>query len=123
MVAVCVLLTSPEVRAEGWLTGWIPGAKKESSASSKSGTTRTPMLGGRPLRSTSKSTSASQPTMWQRMTNGTKRLASRTKDALTWGDEKPKARHSSWDDQPTVRPSRKPKAEGRAVLLVELVWG
>jgi hypothetical protein len=49
--------------------------------------------------------------MWQRMTNGTKRLASRTKDALTWGDEKPKARHSSWDDQPTVRPSRKPKDE------------
>jgi hypothetical protein len=111
IVATCLLLMTSSVRAEGWLTGWIPGAKKESSTSAKSSTTRTPLLGGKSLRSTSK-TAAKQPSMWQRMTSGTRRLAANTKEALTFGgDEKPKGRHSSWDDATPARSSRKQKDE------------
>jgi hypothetical protein len=94
-----MLLLSPPVRAEGWpLTSWIPGGQKETT-SKRSAATRKPLLGGKSLRSTSKTSSAKEPSMWQRMTNGTGRFASRTKDALTFGgaDEKSQVR------EPTAR--------------------
>ena len=103
VMTVCALFITSHARAENWLTGWIPGGKKETSSTK---TSRTPLLGGRSVRSTSKT--AAKPSMWQRMSNGTRKLAANTKDALTFGeDEKPKGRHSSWDDAKPARSSRK----------------
>lgn len=88
-VAVCSLLMVGPVHAEGWLTGWMPG-KKETSSTSRTSSTRSPLLGGKPLHSTAKS-SANKPGMWDRMTRGTQNFFSKTKDAFTW-DSKPEPR-------------------------------
>ncbi len=110
-IAVCATLTSLPARAEGWsLTSWIPGQKDETKT--RSNTTRTPLLGGKPVRSTSRMSAGSQPSMWGRMTSGTTKFFARTKNALSWSDTpEPRARggsHSSWDD---AKPSRSKKSK------------
>jgi hypothetical protein len=107
------MFSAATLHAEGWsLTSWIPG-QKDKPSTSKTSSTRTPLLDGKPLRSTSKSRAARQPSVWGRMTTGTKNFFARTKDALTW-DSEPEPRsggtHTSWDD-PAPRLSRK-KEEG-----------
>jgi hypothetical protein len=96
VVAVCCLLGTPSVRAEGWLTSWMPG-QKETTSTSRTSNTRSPLLGRKPLYSASK-TAAPKPGMWDRMSRGTKNFFSRTKDALSWNDEPRSSRSSSRKD-------------------------
>jgi hypothetical protein len=110
-LALGLLLAASPACAEGWsLTSWLPG--KKESTTTRSSTMRMPMLGGKPLHSTSKS-AARQPSVWQRVTTSTRKMATSTKNALTFGDEKEpsRGRHTSWDDQPKARISKKQKDE------------
>ena len=90
-------LESQAARAE-W-RDWVPFANKGSATATKKKTTsRTPLLGGKPIRSTG----ADKPSMMARMGNGTRKFLGRTKDALSFGDDgddEPSGRHTSWDDE------------------------
>lgn len=100
LLAACLLMTGTQARAEGWLTGWLPGGDKSEKKTSRFG-----LLDGKPLRSTSRSSAAKEPSLWQRFSTGTRKFVDRTKDALTPGDgdsesERPSGRHFNWDDPP-----------------------
>lgn len=95
--AVCCLLITSAAQAQNWLTGWIPG-QKETTSTARTSSARTPLLGGKALHSTSKS-SASKPGMWERMSRGTQSFFAKTKDALTWDSKpEPRSRQARNDD-------------------------
>lgn len=97
VVAICLLFATPSVQAENWLTGWIPG-KKETTSTARTSSTRSPLLGGKPLHSTTRS-SAKKPGMWDRMSRGTQSFFAKTKDALTWDSKpEPRSRQARNDD-------------------------
>lgn len=87
LVVIVSLVACQPLHAEGWLASWLPG-KKESTTTK---TSRRPLLDGKPLRQ-SRSTASKDPSLWNRMTSGTRNLATKTKDALTWDDSGSKGR-------------------------------
>ena len=113
LMAVSAWLVCSTAYAEGWLASWLPG-KKESAAepAAKTPSTRTPLLGGKPLRHSTRTSSENDASVWSRMGNGTRNLVGRTKERLSFqGAKKEDPHHTNWDDKPKPRASRKAKEE------------
>lgn len=101
---VIVALISISLAGASWAQAAWPWSKPESKTLPVSKTTHTPLIGGKPVFTSA----SSQPSTWQKITSGTKKVATGTVDVLTlkplrdkWSaDKTPKKTSAGYNVQP-----------------------